>query len=239
MRLDHRPWGIKRLQHRLELTWTNHFLRPQLEQMGQNGMIMKPWYLKIHGSGISFGDQVHVVTSRDRPVRLTTWCHGDHQGRVEIGDYALICPDVRVDSATEIRVGANTMLAAGVYLTDADWHGIYDRAEIVGKTAPVILGDNVWLGDSAIVCKGVTIGDNSIVGAGSVVTRSIPANVVAAGNPAVVVRDLDTHQSLRRREDLLADPGFSTRLSQLEYQQYRGNSWFNWLRTILKPSDGD
>ena len=55
---------------------------------------------------------------------------------------------------------------------------------------PITLGRNVWLGGGVIVCPGVTIGDNSVVGAGSVVTRDIPANVVAVGNPARVIREI-------------------------------------------------
>lgn len=54
------------------------------------------------------------------------------------------------------------------------------------------IGNNVWLGGGVIVCPGVTIGDNSVIGAGSVVTKDVPANVAAAGNPCRVIRALDT-----------------------------------------------
>jgi acetyltransferase-like isoleucine patch superfamily enzyme len=56
------------------------------------------------------------------------------------------------------------------------------------KTAPVKIGDNVWIGMNAVILKGVTIGDNSIVAAGAVVTKSVPANTIVAGNPAAVVK---------------------------------------------------
>jgi acetyltransferase-like isoleucine patch superfamily enzyme len=55
---------------------------------------------------------------------------------------------------------------------------------------PVIISDNVWIGMNAVILKGVTIGENSVVAAGAVVTKSVPANVVVAGNPAVAVREL-------------------------------------------------
>jgi maltose O-acetyltransferase len=61
---------------------------------------------------------------------------------------------------------------------------------------PIAIGDNVWLGGGAIVLPGVTIGENTVVGAGSVVTRDLPANVVAVGNPARVVRFLDPAASV-------------------------------------------
>jgi acetyltransferase-like isoleucine patch superfamily enzyme len=59
------------------------------------------------------------------------------------------------------------------------------------RTLPVIISDNVWIGMNAIILKGVTIGENSVVAAGAVVTKSVPANVVVAGNPAVVTKELE------------------------------------------------
>ena len=59
------------------------------------------------------------------------------------------------------------MFANSAYISDSDWHGIYDRALPVGQSKEVVLEDNVWIGDGAIVSKGVTIGENSIVGASS------------------------------------------------------------------------
>ena len=81
-------------------------------------------------------------------------------------------------AAERIEIGDACMIAHGAYLSDADWHGIYDRAEPVGKTKPIVLKDNVWIGDSAIICKGVTIGKNSIIGAGAVVTKNVLDNAI-------------------------------------------------------------
>ena len=73
-------------------------------------MIMKPWNLKLHGRGIAFGTSIHVITSADRTVRLTTWSMNEHQGHIEIGDAVLICPGVRIDSACRVSIGESTML---------------------------------------------------------------------------------------------------------------------------------
>ena len=81
-----------------------------------------------------------------------------------------------------VRCGANTVI------TDSDWHLDDPR---VGPPRPIVIKDNVWLGYNVVVLKGVTIGENSIIGAGSVVVSDIPANVVAAGNPCVVVKHLE------------------------------------------------
>lgn len=87
-----------------------------------------------------------------------------------------------IDIDNNVRIGANTLI------TDGDAHLDDPRA---GKPKPVHICENVWLGMNVIVLKGVTIGRNSLVGAGSVVTKNIPENVVAAGNPCKVIKQLD------------------------------------------------
>ena len=177
MRDDHRPYALKILQGKIEAAWVHHFIKPQLETLGHHSMIMKPWNLKLYGRGISLGTSVHIITAADRTVRLTTWAMNEHQGQIDIADAVLICPGVRIDSACQVSIGESTMLAAGAYITDADWHDVYDRTQPIGQTAPVTLERNVWVGDGAIVCKGVRIGENSIIGAGSVVTKDIPSQM--------------------------------------------------------------
>ena len=132
------------------------------------------------------------------------------------------------------------MFAAGAYITDADWHGIYDRTEVVGRTRPVILEENVWIGDGAKVCKGVTIGENSVIGAGSVVATDIPSNVVAAGNPARVLRGLDPTQKLTSRKAIFEDPiALQAKLNNIDEYILRGNTVLGWLRTKISPRSGD
>jgi acetyltransferase-like isoleucine patch superfamily enzyme len=240
MRSDLRPYPVKRLHRLLERAWVNHFVAPQLDALGDHYQIMKPWHLKIHGTNIRIGKSPHIITARDRRVTLTSWQYGEHEGRIDIGDYCLLCPGVRVDSACHVQIGSNTMLASSAYITDADWHDIYDRSQPIGRCAPVILGENVWIGDSAIVCKGVTVGENSVIGAGSVVAGDIPANVIAAGNPARVIRELDPDMPLRRREDLLHDgSALDRQIDDLDRYLLSSNSWLRWLRSLINPRPGD
>ena len=237
MRDDHRPYPLKVALARLEAFWVNRFIRPQLDTLGRHSMIMKPWFLKLYGRNINLGESVHIITARDRTVRLTTWALNDHQGDIQIGDCVLLCPGVRIDSASKVTIGQSSMIAAGAYLTDADWHDIYDRTQAIGRTSPVTLGANVWIGDGATVCKGVSIGDNSIIGAGSVVTQDIPANVIAAGNPAKVLRTLDPDQPLTTRRSMLADgEDLAERMDALEKWARADKTWGNWLRSIIAPS---
>jgi acetyltransferase-like isoleucine patch superfamily enzyme len=240
VRRDHRPYGLKQLHRAFERAWLEHLIAPQLDAMGAHCKVMGPRHLQIHGGRVRFGDCVHVIAAAARPVRLTTWEFEQAQGRIDIGSYCLICPGVRLDSACHIEVADNTMIAAGAYLTDADWHDIYDRTQIVGANAKITLEDNVWIGDSAIVCKGVSIGANSIIGAGSVVTRDIPANVIAAGNPATVIKPLDPGRALVRRESLLADPeDLDMRMDRLDRYILGNNTWLGWLRSLARPSRED
>ena len=240
MRRDHKPYFVKRLLRRLEHSYTEHFLRPQLESLGEGHRFMKPWNLRLHGGRIHVGKQVHLVTVAERKVRLCTWEHGQHRGQIHIGDYVLICPGVRIDSALEVRIGNSSMLAAGVYITDANWHGIYDRTEVIGTARQVVLGENVWIGDGATLCKGVRIGDDSIVGAGSVVVHDVPAGCIVAGNPAAVVRKLDADRVRRTRQQMFADPDALARdMEMLDRQLLAGNSLAGWLRSLLAPRAGD
>lgn len=164
-------------------------------------------------------------------------CQSRHGG-VAIGNYALICPGVRISSGARIRIGHSCMLAHGVYITDADWHGLYDRVS-QGKAVPVTIGDNVWLGDRVMVGKGVFIGNNSVVGAGSVVVNNLPENVVAAGNPARVIRRLDPDEPFRTRKDWYKDPGTLSREFRLwDREMLKGNTLGHWLRHLIKPAPG-
>ncbi len=241
MRRDHRPYHIKRLRHRLEQLWVRHFLKPQLDALGADFLFMKPWNIRIHGPNIRIGDHVHVVTSSDRHVCLSVWEYQGQVGAIDIDDHCLVCPGVRLDSASGIRIGKGCMLAAGAYLTDADWHDLYDRTRPIGTTRKIVLEDNVWIGDRATVCKGVHIGRNAIVAASAVVTRHVPADVVVAGNPARVVKPLDDAGRPRvTRSDMFADPEAHARYyDELERYLLAGNSTLNWLRSLLWPRRND
>ena len=237
---EHRPYWLKKLMARYEHWYCERYIAPQLAALGPGYMLLKPWNLRIYGSQIRAGKNLHIITTGDRWVCFSTWALGDAQGQINLGDNLLICPGSRFDSASAINIGDNCMFAAGVYVTDADWHDIYDRTRAIGTTRPVTLAQNVWVGDGAIICKGVTIGENSVIGAGSVVTGDIPANVIAAGNPARVIKPLDATQSLVTREQLFADPRQLRKdLDRLERHMLKQNSLWDWLRAHFFPKRGD
>ena len=138
-------------------------------------------------------------------------------------------------SAKSIIIGDACMIAHGAYISDAYWHGIYDRAEPVGNTKPVIFEDNVWIGDSAIICKGVRIGKNSIIGAGAVVTKDVPPNSIFAGNPAKLVKELKK-KDFNTRKDFFKDPiKLANDFDSLDRYSLSKNSFLGWLKSLVMP----
>ena len=232
MRRDHRPFWLRQLDDRFQTWWQKRYLEPQFDKCGDGLYVPKPWNIEVIGSRIELGRDVHLNSTPVHKILLCTWQDHGLSGRIDIGDFALISPGVQITSGQEIIVGRNSMIATDVIISDCDWHEIYDRATISLNTRPVVLEENVWLGARTIVTKGQRIGRNSIIGAGSVVASNIPANVIAAGNPARVVKELDPDMPMRMREDLLKDRDGLNRLNTALYQEMLGpNSLLHWLRT--------
>ncbi len=131
---------------------------------------------------------------------------GEH-ATCKIGDFSLI-NGAMIMANERIEIGKHVLISWNVGIADSDFHPLdaaqrrldtmalapfyKDRPARPDITArPVSIGDNVWIGFNAVILKGVTIGENAVVAAGAVVSKSVPANVVVAGNPAVIVKQLD------------------------------------------------
>ncbi len=115
----------------------------------------------------------------------------DYGTNISIGAGTFVNYNLTALDVTPIRIGSHCQIGPNVQLLTAT-HPLDPtrRRSGVEAGAPITLGDNVWLGGGVIICPGVTIGEDSVIGAGAVVTRDIPAGVLAAGNPARVLRDL-------------------------------------------------
>lgn len=88
----------------------------------------------------------------------------------------------------QISIGENVAIAQNVVIRDSDIHSIIINDEEKLNTAPIKIGNHVWIGTNSVILKGVEIGDNVVVAAGSVVTKNIPANCLVAGNPAKIIK---------------------------------------------------
>lgn len=175
-----------------------------------------PIIARARGSRIVLGARVALCSSArynpvgvNHPVILRTLTP---ESEIIVGDDVGLS-GVAICAATSVRIGAQSLLGANVTVTDCDFHPVaaqgrrfvHDLHAI--SVAPVVIEDNVWIGMNTIVLKGARIGANSVIGAGSVVTGSIPANCIAAGVPARVVRELrpEERSSTSYRETLRSD----------------------------------
>jgi maltose O-acetyltransferase len=136
-------------------------LQQLLGQIGQNSIIEPPFYCS-YGQNIHVGDHVY----------LNVLCTILDCNEVHIGHHVMIGPAVQIYTAAH-HLRAET------------------RIQGLEVAKPIVIEDNVWLGGAAILLPGVRIGRNAVVGAGAVVTRSVPANTVVAGNPARVIREIE------------------------------------------------
>lgn len=236
MTRDHRPYFIKKGYLKFQGFYTRRYIRPRLAALGRGPHFIKPWHVEIFGAPVKIGNYATVIAAPDSKIRLAVWPHAPGSGSITIGDHCLICPGVRIGSAKNIVIEDNCMLAGRVYVTDCDWHGLYDRLAM-GRSETVRIGPNAWIGDSAIVCKGVTVGENSVVGAGAVVVDDVPSNTVAAGNPARVVKELDQQVPITTRAQWFADPqDLFERIDRIDRANLSQNSLLKWLRHLLFPS---
>ncbi len=158
------------------------------------------------GSRIEIGDNVSIVSS----WRRATACALSHPARfrtfgpkasIVIGEGCELSGTSVSCRSTAVVLGRRVLVAPDVIITDSDFHApwpVERRAVDPGtdRDRPVHIGDGAWIGMRCIILKGVTIGSGAIIGAGSVVTRDIPANAVACGSPARVVRQCDANGSV-------------------------------------------
>jgi maltose O-acetyltransferase len=124
-------------------------------------------------------------------VRPPLYC--DFGSHISVGSRVYINLGLTALDVAPITIGNDVLIGPNVQLLTPTHPLEPEPRRLKWEAAqPIIIGDNVWIGGAAVICPGVTIGDNSIVGAGSVVTKQVPPNVVVAGNPARRIRSLDT-----------------------------------------------
>ena len=134
--------------------------------------------------------------------------YSQSHGRISIGSHVRIGRGVQIRSGKCVEIGDNSIISANVIISDNNNHPISVKFRKVrslmppssemhlwkwSESKPIIIKNNVWIGENARICKGVVIGNNSVVAANAVVTKDVPDNCIAAGNPAKIVKtDIDT-----------------------------------------------
>jgi acetyltransferase-like isoleucine patch superfamily enzyme len=236
VRREHHPFWFQQLLGEASQRWARHFLMPQFDAIGKEPRFQGVRHIRLQGPNIRVGDHFHAFGSLQSPLSLAVNPYDGGEGEIVIGNYCVLSSGVRIRSALSVQIGDNCMFAEDCYVTDADWHDLYHRI-YPGKRAAVRIGNNVWLADSVTVCKGVSIGDNCVIGAASVVTRDIAANSIAAGNPARVIGELDPTLPSSRREHLFEGRPYDDFKADYDRERLRGNTLSGWLRSLLWPDE--
>ncbi len=185
--------------------------RPLAKWIAVHGLTtyVRAKYRLLYGDRVQLGP--HFQANRKLvikgPGRVIIGAHVNAWAHAERNVIITYDPDVTVRIGAYVRLnGAGLMAKRGItigdycilgstLLVDTDFHSVrQDRAtnpDAPVQSAPITVGENVWLAGQTVVLKGVTIGENSVIGFRAVVTSDVPANVIVAGNPARVVRHLD------------------------------------------------
>ncbi len=116
----------------------------------------------------------------------------DYGSNISVGEDVYFNFNCVIMDANKVSIGARTRFGPNVHVYAATHPMAYQiRAESLELGKPIIIGEDVWVSGSVIICPGVTIGDRTVIGAGSIVTKDIPSDCFAAGNPCKVIRELD------------------------------------------------
>ena len=174
-------------QHGYDLKVFKHF--------GLGSSLPAPCIIK-NAQYISIGKNFHSLYN----LRIEAWdSYAGQQFSPEIiiGDNVIMNTDCHIGCINKIVIGNNVLMASRIFISDHS-HGEVNTAALslppvsrpLYTKGPVVIEDNVWIGEGVCIMPGVTVGENAIIGANSVVTKNVPANAVMAGNPARIIRAL-------------------------------------------------
>ncbi len=171
---------------------------------------------------IFFGTDLELQVSKRGTVRFGrfVWI-GDgakircHEGEVVIGPKTVIGQECTISAYRGVRIGEQCVIADRAMFIDFD-HGVVEVERPIRKQGiymrEVAVGSNCWIGYGACILRGVSVGDNSIVGTNTVVTKDVPANAVVGGVPARIIRMRETPETLRWADPVEPDPDAETTL---------------------------
>jgi acetyltransferase-like isoleucine patch superfamily enzyme len=187
----------------------HRMLRPSYARL-----VLRWWWLKLRWRGRLVTDGLCFVRpgvtfeiGREATVRLGRWCWiGDgckiraHEGEVSFGAKSVMGQECTISAYQHVSIGRECIVADRVMLIDFD-HGVVETERPIRDQGiykrDVRVGNNVWIGYGACLLRGVTVGDNAIIGTSSVITGDVPANAVVAGAPARLLRMRDAPQTFR------------------------------------------
>lgn len=166
---------------------------PELKQMRAENKLRVAQYNQLTRNQEQEMDQLikEILGGTGKEILVEPPIHFDYGRNTTVGERFFANYNLTVLDVCPVTIGDNVMIAPNVSLYGAG-HPIHLDARNSGYEygAPITIGNNVWIGGSVCVLPGVTIGDNVVIGAGSVVAKDIPDNVIAVGNPCRVIREI-------------------------------------------------
>ena len=171
----------------------NSELSQQFKKIGHNSLLPIDCIIK-NPQYISIGEGFAAMYN----LRIEAWDEYREQKfspEIIIGNNVIVNTDVHIGCINKVVIGNGVLMASRIYISDHS-HGHIGESELVippterklFSKGPIIIKDNVWIGEGVCIMPGVTIGENSIIGANAVVTKDVPPNVVAAGIPAKIIK---------------------------------------------------
>lgn len=168
--------------------------KKQFEHFGKNSMIYPPASISVEGR-LSIGDNTTILGNS----RIENYSQSEHDSHIYIGSHCWIMHFLTLLNASTVTIGDNVLIASHVLISSEN-HGVDPESEIPYMDQPLVskpvsIGDGCWIGENVCILPGVTIGRKCVIGAGTVVTKSIPDYSIAVGNPAKVIKqyNFETH----------------------------------------------
>jgi acetyltransferase-like isoleucine patch superfamily enzyme len=174
-------------------TLYSYWIMNSFRKLGKAFYVQAPIYLK-GGNYISIGDNF-FAHSRLRIEAFDEYKGSKYTPEIIIGDNVVFNPDCHIGCINRIEIGNNVLFASKVFIEDC-YHGEIDKSSLeipphqrkLYSKGPVVIEDNVWIGEGVAILPDVRIGKNSIIGANAVVTKSFPPNSIIGGNPARIIK---------------------------------------------------
>lgn len=172
------------------------FLSHKFYKFGKGGCVDYPMKALCGAKYISIGD--NTLIGRNAQIRaIDSYMDTSYNPRIEIGQNCVIRDNVHISAIEGVFIGDNLLTGDNIYISDNN-HGAFNNEVLechpknrpLETKGPVVIGNNVWIGNNVCILSGVRIGDKCVIGANSVVTKSIDSNSIAAGCPAKVIKHL-------------------------------------------------
>ncbi len=187
----------------------HHWNDEEINELGKRAERLIEKYNSTKADDYETRDNIlkELLGKMENRVAIKPPFHCDYGKFIEIGEGTFLNFDCIILDACTVKIGKRVLIGPRTCIYSAS-HPIYApvRAEGYDVSKPVTIGDDVWLGGNVVINPGVTIGDGTVIGAGSVVTKDIPPNVIAVGNPCKVIREINEEDKAyweREREEFL------------------------------------